>query len=104
MLSVNGFSDTVALGCQPPPVGVVCQVQPSVVTPPPNGVTVAILTIIADGSVDPGIYGLDLTATSPSLSVASGLKLNVWPALQSPPHPLICVAPREICRRFATSG
>ncbi|MBM3897561.1 MAG: hypothetical protein FJ358_03430 [Thaumarchaeota archaeon] len=75
--STEGFNSAVVLSLPTLPVGMFVSINPSVVTPPPNGIVTATLTIRLNMTAVPGSLDLTITATRSPLIKSAILRLNV---------------------------
>lgn len=75
--SKNGFSDLVTLTVSPAIDGVTYSLDPSTVTPPPDGTIPSTITIAVAKTATPNSYVLDLTGTSGALQRSASLSLEI---------------------------
>jgi hypothetical protein len=75
--STEGFNSAVVLSLPTLQPGMFATIEPSVVTPPPNGVVTATLTIRLNLTAVPGSLDFTITATRTPLIKSAILRLNV---------------------------
>lgn len=75
--SIEGFNSAVVLAIAPSISGMTATITPQVVTPPPNGVVTATLSISLDLTATPGTIDLTITGTRSPLVKTASLRLNI---------------------------
>ncbi len=75
--SLEGFSSPVVLSIAPSISGMTATITPQVVTPPPNGVVTATLSITVNLTTTPGAIDLTITGTRNPLVKTASLRLNI---------------------------
>ncbi len=83
--SLNGFNHSVDLGVTSPPIsGVTVTLDPTQVTPPPDGSVNSTLTVEVASTVVPATYTITVTGTNDSLAHSTNISLETTP---TPPVP-----------------